>query len=495
MKLKLDKFLSDLISTSAVSVFTVLASILVTRWLAQGLGAEEFGAYALGRRLVATALPLATVAMGVALPRYLGLHANNPRRQSSYFRDASLITISAAALIIFLGTLFSDSLSRLFFSSTGHEKLFLATLAMLGGAVIYTLVYGLYRGVGQIKVANLWQILVLGIGPLIVVYLLRETTNAAGVILALGGLYLLALVPWGYHVIKQRGSALSFRSPVTARDELIRYGLPRVPAGFALQGLLSISLFLAPYFATLEEVGYLAVGQSLFTVSRGAIRSFGVVALPRVARMKGEAREAKLAGHIRDVMTFVLQAGLFASLHLAVWADVVVLLWLGPDYRGAIPLMRVIVLAIPAYLGYVLLRSIIDAVEVRAVNTLNLFQGLALAALVGPLLASAGLGALGLASGTAAGVLLVGALSVVYLWTTYGSRPELVVRTLFLNALLASVAWGGHRWIVDAYTWTTVGIAIGIESLLVLVYLVALWRWNAGWMQQIRNRIGFGGVD
>ncbi|MDI6793259.1 MAG: hypothetical protein QME81_10395 [bacterium] len=70
---RISSFLRDVVMTTLTSMITILSIIIVTRLLAKGLGPEEFGAYCLTRRMVFTLLPFATLTMGVALARYIGL--------------------------------------------------------------------------------------------------------------------------------------------------------------------------------------------------------------------------------------------------------------------------------------------------------------------------------------------------------------------------------------------------------------------------------------
>ena len=215
----------------------------------------------------------------------------------------------------------------------------------------------------------------------------------------------------------------------------------------------------------------------------------GLSGLPRVARYVGEGRETAPRDNIRDLSAFIFQVGLFFSLHLYIWADLIIRAWLGSAYQDAIPLMRVLVLSLPAYLGYVMLRSVIDAVEVRAVNTVNLFIGLGAGSGTGIALASAGLGVLGLAIGTAAGLFVIGAMSVFYLWKRYRFAQEMVLRILLGNSVFLLLAWVAHQWLISGNDLTSLIIAFGIEGVLFLGYLFLLWIWKVGWLVQIQKRV------
>jgi O-antigen/teichoic acid export membrane protein len=427
--------------------------------------------------------------MGVALPRYLGLHHGNPHRQYSYLCGATLITIALTAMIALLGIQLRNSFSMWIYHELKYTTLYLASLFMLFGFAIYSILYGYYRGIGKIKIANLWQLGMMALGPLVVVGFLIGKSNAVGIVAALGSLFMVALVPVGYLCLKGLRE-IRLGSVQSAVKDLIRYGAPRTPAGLAFAGLLTMAPLLAPYFGSLKDTGYLVVGQSLFRIVESAVMAFGIVALPRVACYVGEGRKADLKNNTRDLVMFIFQIGLFVSLHLYVWTDLIIMAWLEPLYQEAIPLMRVIVLALPAYLGYVMLRSIIDAVEVKAVNTLNLFIGLVVGLGVGVTMASTGLGALGLAIGTTMGFLMIGMLSVVYLWRRYRFALEIPVRTLAANCVFFLLAWIAHRWLATGNDLMSLVYALGIESALFLSYLFLLWAWKVKWLKQLQKRVG-----
>ena len=209
----------------------------------------------------------------------------------------------------------------------------------------------------------------------------------------------------------------------------------------------------------------------------------GLSGLPRVARYVGEGRETAPRDNIRDLSAFIFQVGLFFSLHLYIWADLIIRAWLGSDYQDAIPLMRVLVLSLPAYLGYVMLRSVIDAVEVRAVNTVNIFIGFGVGSGTGIALAYAGLGVLGLAIGNAAGFVVIGAMSFFCLWKRYRFPQEMVLRTLLVNGVFLLLAGVAHQWLIAGNDLTSLICVFGIEGVLFLGYLyfvVDLESWVAG---------------
>ena len=194
-----------------------------------------------------------------------------------------------------------------------------------------------------------------------------------------------------------------------ALGDLWRYGWPRVPSDVAELSILALGPWMASYCGGMAEAGFLLAGQAIFQITNLATKSFGIVMLPRVAALHAEGQVEYLREMVSDVLVFVGHVGLYAMLHLLVWSRVLILVWLGATYADAVLLARLLLVAVIPYTAYVMLRSIIDAVEQRPVNTINL--GIAL---LGVILASLlalmfGWGAAGLALSTSLGYWLLGA--------------------------------------------------------------------------------------
>ena len=220
--------------------------------------------------------------------------------------------------------------------------------------------------------------------------------------------------------------------------------------------------------------------------------AFGRVALPKIAQLCAAREDALLRERVADVTAVVVHIGLYATLHLWLWAPELVRLWLGPQYEGAIPAVRLVVLSILPYLLFVTLRSILDALEERAVNATNLYVAIVVtvgaALLLGPLFEAEGL-----ALATSLGLAVLGLLTIRALRRScaFPFQPLIVLKVLLVNAALADVAMvarmagnrGGLPPLVNG---------VAVESVLVTVYVVALWQLDARWMRELRRRVEVG---
>jgi O-antigen/teichoic acid export membrane protein len=301
-----------------------------------------------------------------------------------------------------------------------------------------------------------------------------------------------AAFPLAFHCRKalgRSGRRLSLKGPLR---QLAFYGLPRVPANFALAGLFAVGPFLAPYFGSLKEAGYLAAGQSVLTAIGGGVAAFGLVALPRLAEMAMQGRQETIEEAVEGIITLVLHLGLFAMLQGLLWANEIVLAVLGSQYREVTPLMRVVLLALVPYLAYVMLRSVVDAVEDRAINTANLFLALVVTLVASVIMVTIGWGTLGLAMSTTVGFMTLGASTVFYLmrryqfkWQGLRLRQVLPLNVGFLVlgvlAKLGLEATLKGALLLPCTAITVIGTAA--------FYVFILWRLNIGWLVELERRI------
>lgn len=492
MKVRISAFLKDIILTGITSIATILSMIIVTRLVAQGLGAEQFGAYSIARRVIASLVPFTTFAMGISLARTLGWHKSDTVKQSAYFLGALIVTLFFTLLICSLGLFAAPNLSAMIFNQTGYVPLFRALLFTLAGSGFFHLLYSYYRGLGKMNRANLLQFLVVAVGFMIVAGLFAQKGSAAIIIYAFGVLYLTTIVLYAMHVYTTARKLSHFSAIPSAARELMNYGWGRIPAGLVFSGLLSFGPLLAPHYYSLAEAGYLVVGQSMFRITESAVIAFGLVALPKVANLISENKSAFINERLNELLGFLIQIGLFVTLHLFLGTELIVDIWLGEDFAPAVPLMRIIVLSILPYLAYVLFRSVIDAVEIKAVNTVNLFAAFSVGIATAVAAKQSGADVRGLAAAITTSMWLLGILTFRSVNKRFKFSLDKIMfgRTVALNIVLA-IPVGAMLYIFRGRSsdYRIFVLVFCLESLLGLGYLFFLRRWKAGWIKQIENRV------
>jgi O-antigen/teichoic acid export membrane protein len=484
-------FLRDVISSGLTAAGIMLSLVVVTGWLASGLGPVRFAVYALSRRLLSAVTSFSTVPVGVALTRALAIETRE--RERLVYLVAGAIFVLVPNLALFAIALAAPGLwSRVLLTDAGNAPVLVATMLLIVAMAVFTVVLARYRGTDRIGQANLWQVWALAIGPALVALPLARSGRVDVIVLLTAVVLLTSAVPVVRWLFRAASARVRWSEVRLRLAELMRYGVPRVPGGLAFGGLMAVGPFLAPYFGTLREAGFLVAGQSILRVAEGATSAFSLVALPKVAALRARQQHHFLRERVEDMISMVLHLGLFGTVQLLVWSDEIATVWLGPAYREAVPIIRILMAGVVPYLGYAMLRTTIDGLEEKAVNTHHMYAACAATLVLSLAAGVAGFGAPGLAVAGAVGFIVLGALTVRHLWTSLRPAGEhLAVRhALWLNFLVGAAALGLRHLLVDRLAprpLLAVGLAGG--ALAFGGYLLILRRLRVRWVGEIEQRL------
>lgn len=459
------------------------------RFLAKGLGPGEFGAYSLARRIISNIIPIAALSLNISLARFIAMTERKDLR-GSYVISSIISTGAAFFLLAIIAVSAGPQLSFLIFRSHEYLSLHYASLFLLAGYCIFTITYAYFRGMQKFNMANSLQLVLMSFIPLIISYFFASRKNSSLIMFLMGLAFYLSLIPL---VLIIRETKLPRLSDIkSSMKQLLKYSLPRVPAGFISAGLLTLGPFLAVLILGLEEAGYFVIGQSVFRVMESAIVGFGLVALPKVSQLLSEDRVEFLKSKIEDMLVMIFQLGLFATIHTFIWSKEIVLVWLGSEYVEAVSVMQILIISIAPYLGYVILRSIIDAVEFRAINTLNLFVSFVIAAVASIIFVYTGFGIIGLAIATTIGYVILGVMTCFYLIRRYkiSSKNFMFSWVISLNILFAgSILLVKHLMFSYLNLSNLLIAGFIIECLLFLCYLYFFHKKGIRWFSELRKRI------
>lgn len=412
------------------------------------------------------------------------------RVRSSYIISSIISTGIAIAILLTIALSTSKHLSYLLFNSNKYLKLYYASLFLLGGYTIYIITYASLLGMQKIKKANVLQLFTMAIIPLIIAYTFAFKKNSSFIVFLMGLGFYLSLLPLILIIMKTELPRLN--DIKSSFKVLLKYGLPRAPAGFFRAGLFTLGPFLAVYFVGLKEAGFFVVGQSVFRIMEGAIIAFGLVALPKVSQLLAEEKEDFLKMKIEDILIMIFQLGLFITIHTFIWSEEIILIWLGSEYQAAVPIMKIIILSLGPYLAYILLRSIVDAVEVRAINTINLALSLIFAAVMSIFFVYVGFGMLGLAAATTIGFAILGVLTSYYLIKRYliPFKNFMFGWVVLLNILFAGTIIIIKNHVISSFSqYKLLIIGFIIECVLFLCYLYFFYKKDSRWLLELKKRI------
>lgn len=355
--------------------FGVLASqIAVYKLAAKFLGPTGFSEYAVARRTISVLYPIVLLGLGVGLPRYIA-HAVGRGDQESRNRywGATLWCVGLSASICFaIVNSFSSVLAYLFFGSREYASLILPLSLVVSGMSLHAIVYSYFRGMLEMRAANLLQFVNLGLMPLAVFILFSKSVEslltALGILfLAVGGVALL-FTPW-------KSAVKDNRAQVKA---LLRFGIQRVPGDFILMALFAMPATFVAHRSGIRAAGFVAFGISMLNVIGSFFSPFGLILLPKAGALLAAGRTEELRRQVWLLakITFVVSIALAAG--IAFGADTLIRVYLGPDFAEGAGILRLILLAAVPYSLYTVLRNVIDAFHELGVTTMILAAGFAI---------------------------------------------------------------------------------------------------------------------
>jgi O-antigen/teichoic acid export membrane protein len=477
-------------------VLVAAGNVALYRLLAVRTGTDGFASYSLAKQAVNLLFPVVTVGLVGGLPRYLALRREtegHPPR-GAYLLAALGISGAVTASSVAVALLAPGATAQVLFGGEAGRSLVAGSAALLVGTATFYVAFGYFRGELHITTGNVLQVLGVGLLPPVLVLALPGASIAT--LVALMGLGL-AVLSIGFIAkpIVQGVVAAHVPELREAGRRLLDYGGRRVPGEIAQLALFALVPVLAAHVAGLREVAFLGAALQVVNLLAVALNPLGVVLLPSVAQ-RWATDPRRTSRQIAQLAAMSVHVGLFASVQVFIFAGIAIEAWLGSNFAGAGPLVRVALIAVGPYVFYLSMRSSLDAVAVRSYNARSNIAGLAtFIAVAAVLLATdAAEPAFSVAWAFAAGVTVQGGLTFVFVRRLFGVRiaDYALVRVLPLAALTAAAAVAA-RSLIDGSGLELVLLA-AVELVLTAVYLGGLAVSHVGWITFLRTR-GLGRGD
>ncbi len=360
--------------TMLTELVVMACGIVLLKLAASLLGPAGFGEYALSRRAIALLhLPL-VMGLGIAAPRYIPIvraGALENYSESAFATATLAVGLIPAVIVALLLNVQADWGAILLFGTADLARLVPPATIALAGIALHSMVYAIYRGRSEMGLANAMQLLNLGIIPVATFALAFH--SAPAVLTATGGGWLIVSGIALIHVLyRERAGWGGMASIMDHLRLLLRFGLPRVPGEFALVGLFAIPALIAVRAHGVVAAGQFSAAMSVLTLASGAFAPVGLVILPRAS---AQAATGDFAG-LRRLALRILGGGiLLAAAGVAVGEMLMpsfIRSYFGPAFVPAIPVFRACLIGAIPFAIYVLMRSILDALDVKAVNSRNL---------------------------------------------------------------------------------------------------------------------------
>lgn len=330
-----------------------------------------FSEYTLARRNISFLQPLLMVGLGVAVPRYISIF---PQR-NSFLATGLLMMVGISFLFLLILSAGAPFFSNLFFGDEQYQSFIFPMALLLAGYGFHAVLYGFLRGKKEVYISNLVQLVNIGILPVLVLLY----TDDVQTLLYVNSLVLLfnCIV---FSILAIRKFQLKIDFPAWKEDILLllKYGLPRVLGDFALLALLTFPTYIV--LSTQNDVligGDIAYSITLFNLVGAAFGPLSLVLLPEIAGFLAENRIDLIKKRFYVFVVASLGLTCIGYFFFYFFNDFILSILLGDNYRPElVDIATIVLLGSFGYVLYIVLRSFLDAIHVKAKNATNLLISL-----------------------------------------------------------------------------------------------------------------------
>jgi O-antigen/teichoic acid export membrane protein len=352
--------------------FVVLACQLLTYKLAAHfLGKTGFAEYALARRTISILYPVVLLGLGVGLPRYVAMAAGRDDQQGEkQYLGATLWCVGLSSLLcVAILNLVPGALSYLFFGSREYAFLLFPMSLVVTGTAVHSVGYSYFRGILNMRAANLLQFVNLGLIPLAVFFVygrsIRTALTVLGIVSTAVAAVALLFTPWTAALEDNRRQV----------KELLRFGIQRVPGDFILMAMLALPATLVAHQSGIRAAGFVAFGISMVGVIGAVFAPFGLILLPKAGTLLASGRNGELRQQVWLLATVTLAVSTVLALAIAAGAETLIRIYLGTDFIEGAGILRFVLLAAVPYSLYTVVRNVVDAFHDLGITTLILVAG------------------------------------------------------------------------------------------------------------------------
>ncbi len=369
----------DYALTFVTEFATLGCSLGALKVAAVAWGAAGFGEYVLARRTLSLLQLPILCGMSVAVTRYVARARSStaPGTERRYFAAGVLASMTSVGFAVLVLNAVPGPVAGVLLGSSSYSGMIRALSLAIAGLGLHGVAYGFLRGRLSMARANAMQALNLGLIPLAAL-----TASRWGVVAVV------TVMGVGWCVVGGVATAVILQRTARAQDgrsglggavrELVGYGLPRVPGEFALGALFTLPVTVAVHYRGVTMAGFIGLGVAFVTMMGSLFAPLGQILLPavtaRAARGDRHSMERD-AWRVTGLCLVVAGVGVGMVEGLADW---LIPTFFGREFRGSVPVIRVMTIGAVPYVGYVVLRNVLDALHTAPLNAKNLVFALAL---------------------------------------------------------------------------------------------------------------------
>lgn len=339
----------------------------------------EFEKYNLSRRVIGVVSVILMMGFAVSLPKMIATNKCLKLKPilivANVFSSLFFIFSFTSIFAIFV-LLFPNFFGNLFWGTTQYKNLITIISLYVVSLALFNIVFSFARGIMDLKIANSMT-LFSAICPLLFLpyfskidnfYLAFSITNFLSAILFL--YYLLYKHNYSYF--------FSYRLYLRQFKKLYNFGLPRVPGDFAMEGILSLPVFITAHLNSTQDASNLGFAITLISMIGTLTSPISVILLPYSAKLIANNNLIELKKHVKNILSIFLPSAFILTVILLFFSNDIIKFYLGNVNEGVSFSLSLVSIVFLPYTLYMIVRSVNDSYYDKAVNTKNSIYSLVL---------------------------------------------------------------------------------------------------------------------
>jgi O-antigen/teichoic acid export membrane protein len=314
------------------------------------------------------------MAMGIALPKFIPecIVKDDKRGAAYYFFVSICIIIVISIIVISLMAILQTPLSRLILGADGFEKYIIPTAFYSLSLALTSYVYSYYRAVERYYAYNISQIVAQVITFIPVIFLYFDLVLLLWVWTIAFCLFSLLILINAFFKFKPYLKGFDKSLFKKTGKELLVYCTPRLPGEIILFAFSLVPLVIVGNKFDLSQTGYFSSAISVNAALASLFSFVGIILLPSVSKSLTVNDFTSVKKQILAIsIVFVILAICMIGF-VFLFPKFVMKFLYSEEYYDAIPLMKIIILAILPNAFYLLFRNPLDAITKFPCNTICL---------------------------------------------------------------------------------------------------------------------------
>ena len=364
-------FYKNISYTLLSQLFLSFSGFFLIFYLSREITKDSLGIYLIIKRLIALFVPIISLNLGLSLAKF-SYDKNIVSRK--YLINSIRILILITMILVLPIVFFRKYIIIFIFSSPSYFLEFISFLIFLFVNILHNYIYNFYRGSRNYFMMNIinYVFAISGILSLIIIINIKHTNLSHvfnffiyySIILFFVDLLVLIRLNLISQIFYFKGI-----KEILINKPFLKYGVNRLPSVLFIALIFTLPVLLT---TNLESSASLGIVISIFKMVQIIVFPFNVVILPEVSRLVRNKDYTEINGYFTLVIELIFSFMMFFGISLFFFIPEFIYFWVGKNFESIIYPLKIITPFIGFYLGYILLRGIIDGLYDKPyINVIN----------------------------------------------------------------------------------------------------------------------------